>query len=98
VTVRHRPFKVCVFTVLRKKPHLCLTENFWDEKESIATLRYQIIDAATGAVNLQASSMQAYTDDEYETLLRKTGFKEIIFYDSFGEVEDDDFWLIEAKA
>ena len=81
-----------------EQAHLCLTEAFWDEKESVATQRYYVVDAATGDVTMQASSTQAYTEDKYESLLRKAGFKEIIFHDSFGEVEDDDFWLIEARC
>ncbi len=80
-----------------EKPHICLTENFWDEKENVAIIRYFIVDVATNAVNLQASSTQAYSEDEYKTLLRKAGFKEIIFHESFGDVEDEDFWLIEAR-
>lgn len=81
-----------------EKPHLCLTEAFWHEKEKVATMRYYIVDAATSAVTMQASSTQAYTDKEYDALLRKAGFKEIIFHESFGDVEDDDFWLIEARG
>lgn len=81
-----------------EKPHFCLIENFWDEDAQVATVRYHIVDAATGAVSKQAWSTQAYTEDEYEEALRKTGFKEIIFHDSFGEVEDKNFWLIEARS
>jgi SAM-dependent methyltransferase len=80
------------------KPHICLIENFWNEEKAVATVRYHIIDAATGTVNRQAWSTQAYTEDEYEALLRTSGFSEIIFHKSFGEVEDDNFLLIEAKV
>lgn len=79
------------------RPHICLIESFWDEDEQAATMRYHIVDAATGEVSRQAWSTQAYTEDDYEAVLRKAGFKEIIFHDSFGEVEDDAFWLIEAR-
>ena len=77
--------------------HFCLIENFWDEEEQVATVRYHIVDAATGEVSRQTWSTQAYTEDEYEKILHKAGFKKIIFHDSFGEVEDDNFWLIEAR-
>ncbi len=80
------------------EPHICLIENFWDEEEAVATVRYHIIDAATGTVNRQAWSTQAYTEDEYKALLRTSGFSEVIFHKSFGEVEDDNFLLIEAKV
>ena len=79
------------------KPHFCLIENFWDEEVQVATVRYHIVDATMGAVSKQAWSTQAYTEDEYEEILHKAGFKEIIFHDSFGEVEDENFWLIEAR-
>ena len=79
------------------RPHFCLIENFWDEKEQAATVRYHIVDAATGEVSRQAWSTQAYTEDEYEAILHEAGFKKIIFHDSFGEVEDENFWLIEAR-
>ena len=79
------------------KPHFCLIENFWDEDEQAATVRYHIVDAATGDSSRQTWSTQAYTENEYEEVLRKAGFKEIVFHDSFGDVEDESFWLIEAK-
>ncbi len=80
------------------KPHFCLIENFWNNDVQVATVRYHVVDAATGEVSKQAWSTQAYTEDEYEEILHKAGFKEIIFHESFGDVEDEDFWLIEAKA
>ncbi len=78
------------------QPHFCLIENFWDEDEQVATVRYQIVDAATGEVSRQAWSTQAYSEDEYERLLRETGFKKVTFHKSFGDVEDDDFLVITA--
>ena len=79
------------------RPHLCLTEHLWDDAQNIATVRHAIIDAESGKVSVQASNMQAYTDDEYEQILLKAGFDEIVFHPSFGEVEDDDFWVITGK-
>lgn len=80
-----------------EKPHFCLIENFWHEDDQATSVRYYIVDAATGEVSKQAWSMQAYTEDDYEAILRAAGFNEIIFHDSFGDAEDDDFWVIEAK-
>ncbi len=79
-------------------PHFCLAENFWAEEDAVATVRYYIVDAATGEVSRQAWSTQAYTEDEYQAVLREAGFKEIVFHESFGDVEDESFWLIEAHA
>ena len=80
------------------QPHVCLIESFWHDEEQAATVRYHIVDAATGEVSRQAWTTQAYTENEYAEILRKAGFKEVIFHDSFGEVEDEYFWLIEVRA
>ena len=69
-------------------PHLVLTENFWDKKQSAATIRNFVVDAATGNVIRYAQSMQAYTDAEYDLLLTETGFKEIRFYPSLIGIPD----------
>jgi len=79
-------------------PHFCLIENFWHEEKQVATVRYHIVDAETSEVSRQAWSTQAYTEDEYEEILHEAGFKKIIFHETFGDVEDENFWLIEAKA
>jgi SAM-dependent methyltransferase len=56
------------------RPHLRLDESFWDEKNRVATHRYAIIDAETAAVARYAETQQAYTDDEYHSLLARCGF------------------------
>ncbi len=42
-----------------------------------STIRYYIIDADSGQVTFHAQSMQAYTDDEYRSLLASHGFKQV---------------------
>ncbi len=82
-----------------EQPHLCLTENFWDDEQKTATERYFIIDAATGFVTRHAATMQAYTDEEYELLLAKCGFHDVRFYPSLtGEVEEPHNWLCAITA
>ncbi len=66
------------------EPHLCLQESFWDEEKRVAVERYYVIDAATGEVTRHASSTQAYTDDEYRSLLAECGFCEEVIYPSLG--------------
>lgn len=68
-----------------EKPHLYLQENFWDTDDNVTIYRYYIIDAATGEVASYSSSTQAYTDEEYRSLLVECGFGEIVFYPSLGE-------------
>jgi len=70
------------------EPHLALMECFWVEEHSVTINRYLIVDAATGEVTLHASTMQAYTNEEYETLLRGAGFSEVEFHDSLTGEED----------
>jgi SAM-dependent methyltransferase len=64
------------------RPHLCLQENFWDEAAEVTTERYFVVDAATGEVTRHASSMQAYSREGYEALLRGCGFEDVRFYPS----------------
>ena len=62
------------------RPHICLMENFWNEQECVATERYFIVDGKTGEVSRHASSMQAYTDEQYQSLLEECGFKNVTFH------------------
>jgi SAM-dependent methyltransferase len=69
------------------RPHVCLQESFWDAERRTATERYMIIDALTGDVTRHASTMQAYTRDEYRSLLGTCGFSEVAFHDSLAGTE-----------
>jgi ubiquinone/menaquinone biosynthesis C-methylase UbiE len=71
------------------KPHLCLMENFWDEEKHIANTRYFIVDAETNNVTLHASSMVAYTRENLEQMIRESGFKDIVFYESLSGGKKD---------
>jgi SAM-dependent methyltransferase len=66
------------------EPHLFLQENFWDADDRVAIQRYFVIEAATGEVVCNSSSMQAYTNEEYRSLLVECGFGEVAFYPSLG--------------
>ena len=70
------------------EPHLCLQENFWDAGEKVAIERYYIIDATSGAVTRHSASTQAYTDEEYRSMLVETGFGEVEFYPSLSGDRD----------
>jgi SAM-dependent methyltransferase len=67
-----------------EEPHLYLQENFWDTEDNVAIARYYVIDAATGEVARYSASTQAYTNEEYRSLLAKCGFGEVVFYPSLG--------------
>lgn len=55
-------------------PHLRLNESTWDDQRRVATHRYLVIDAQTSAVAWYAESVQAYTDEEYQQVLKDCGF------------------------
>jgi len=81
-------------------PHIQLEENFWDEESRTATTRYFIIDAVTGQVQRHAATMQAYTDEEYRSLLEECGFGEVQFFPSLtGEVDEEipEFFALVAR-
>jgi ubiquinone/menaquinone biosynthesis C-methylase UbiE len=72
-----------------ESPHLYLQENFWDETTNTATQRYFIIDAQSGSVTRYASTMQAYTNDQYRSLLEECGFRDVEFFPSLEGNEND---------
>jgi SAM-dependent methyltransferase len=82
------------------RPHLVLFESFWDEAQAVAIERFYIIDAETNDVTPHASSMQAYTDEQYRYALQIAGFTDIIFFPSLIGTPDErqpDLFAIVAK-
>ncbi len=68
------------------RPHLVLSESFWDEAQAAATERFYIIDGQSGSVNACAATQQAYTEVQLRSLLEGCGFGGITFYPSLGGV------------
>ncbi len=64
------------------RPHAVLFESFWDEAQAVAIERFYIIDAETAEVTPHSISTQAYTDEQYRTLVQAAGFSDITFYPS----------------
>lgn len=82
------------------QPHLVLFESFWDEAQAVASERFYIVDAETHAVTAHASSMQAYTDEQYRYALQIAGFTDITFYPSLIGAPDErqpDLFAIVAR-
>ena len=80
-------------------PHLGLVENSWDAERSVATIRYYVLDAATGQVTRYASSSQAYTNPQYRDLLVESGFGEVAFYPSLtGNIDESQPELLAIVA
>ncbi len=66
------------------QPHLCLKENFWDDERRATTERLIVADAMTAEITWYASSMQAYENEQYKSLLEQSGFGDIEFRASLG--------------
>lgn len=64
------------------RPHLCLTESFWNPGNQSATQRFFIIDAETKEVTRHALTNEAYTDEQFQALLAQAGFGDIRFFPS----------------
>lgn len=79
------------------RPHLMLTEAFWDEAKRAATKRYYRVETETGAVTRWASSQQAYSENEYRTLLQGCGFVAVRFYPALGGDGPADYCAIVAE-
>ena len=64
------------------KPHLRLDEHSWDSDTKTATVRYFVVDAATGDVSSYAQTFQAYSYAKYRSLLTDWGFRNVEFVPS----------------
>jgi SAM-dependent methyltransferase len=70
------------------RPHLCLSEAFWDEDQQVATERYWIVDALSGEVTRHASSTQSYSTADLGALLASGGFGQLDHYPSLTGQDD----------
>ena len=72
------------------RPHLCLSESFWDSEKKASTQRFFVVDAETGNVTRHAMTTEAYTDEELRELLYEVGFENIRLFPSLVGVEASD--------
>ena len=80
-------------------PHVWLQESFWDATAQAAVMRYFVIDVG-GAVRRMTQTIQAYTDDDYQRMLERSGFASVEILPSFRPSEDqnrDNLMLIVAR-
>lgn len=79
------------------RPHLLLSESFWDDAAHALTSRYYVVDAESAQVAGYAASYQAYTRAEFTELLTGAGFVDACFYPSLtGDREPAEFIVITA--
>jgi len=81
------------------RAHVCLTESFWDEATETSTIRYFVVDAASGEATRYAQTFQAYSDERYRAVLEEAGFGGVESYPAFGDAEPtSDFVVIVART
>lgn len=78
------------------RPHLVLTESFWDAGHKTATKRYYRIDAETAEVTRWASTQQAYSEAEYRKLLEGCGFSDVRVFTALASEEAGDYCALVA--
>jgi SAM-dependent methyltransferase len=82
-----------------ERPHLCLRDRYWDSETQTATIRYYVVDAASGDVTRYAQTYQRYTREAYAAILQECGFPEVVFYPSLiGEDDPDQSSLLAIVA
>jgi hypothetical protein len=81
------------------RPHLCLQQNAWDDVQKAASVRYIIVDAASGVATVYGQTFQAYSENDYKQLLDDCGFTlDEVKASLSGEAEGDtDFEVILAR-
>jgi len=81
------------------KPHICLTENVWDESAHSERQTFIVIDAATLSVDYYTNTLQAYKCEEYRDIIGSAGFTGTQILPGWGADEikpDDSLFLIRA--
>ena len=61
-------------SVFSDHPHLCLRECMWHAPARVATERHLVVSLESAQVDTYVSTMQAYSDSGYASLLRDVGF------------------------
>jgi cyclopropane fatty-acyl-phospholipid synthase-like methyltransferase len=64
-------------SVFSDEPHLCLTESAWHSRERAATEQHFVVSLASGETTPYVNTLQAWSDEEYEALLRAAGFARV---------------------
>jgi len=79
----------CPHGVFSNREYLSLEESVWYEEQNISIIEYYILDSNFRNIRKYNQTYQAYSNDEYVSLLSKCGFKNIVFYESMTNLETD---------
>ena len=74
------------------QPHLCLKECLWHQQQRVATERYFVVSLNGGDITTFISTTQAYSNEQYESLLGRARFHDVERYPSLagGAAKADD--------
>ena len=70
-------------------PHICLTDSSWDAGRRTSTIRFFVIDVASGDVSRHALSNEAYDEAELVALIEAAGFTRVEVFPSLIGAEDE---------
>ncbi|MBT3394513.1 MAG: methyltransferase domain-containing protein [Waddliaceae bacterium] len=68
-----------------EKPYLCLIENEWFDDVNTARSDFWILEDDSEKTAHYISTTQAYSDEEYKTLLKDGGFADVTFHSEYGD-------------
>lgn len=96
---RSRSWYSAASGVFSDSEHICLQEQVWHDDTQAVAIRYIIVDAASGDVEVYGQSFQAYTTADYDELLEECGFDEPQRFASLsgGADADPQFEVLVAK-
>jgi hypothetical protein len=68
-------------------PHLWLEESTWNAEKAAAVQRFFVIDPATSEVTQYGQTVQAYTNEQYRSLLSSCGFPSVELHPTLGDTD-----------
>ena len=69
---------------------MCLHESQWHESERVSTDRYFVIDKETETTTEYVNTLKAYSDEEYDDILKRAGFSNVSRHVSLTGVHEPD--------
>jgi hypothetical protein len=58
-------------------PHLCLIDRAWDERDHVSAERFTVFHEISGRPETYVCTTQAYSDSDYDALLKSAGFASV---------------------
>lgn len=87
--------------LLSDQPHIWLIENKWFDDHRVARTDTWIVESESKEVHHYVDTIQARSDEEYRDLLKRCGFRDVLWEGNWGEKLEDtpsDFQVILAQC